>query len=252
MTGLLDWSLIGAPLLAGALVSATHVPLGREVLRRGIIFIDLAVAQIAALGVLVAHQLHLAQTPWAVQLSAAGAALAGALALHWSDRRFGAAQEALIGSAFVLAATGALLLLAGNPHGAEHLQDLLAGQLLWVHADQLWPVAALYAVVLTAWFAGARRSRLGFYLLFALSVTASVQLVGVYLVFATLILPALALRHGRSWRALVLGWVMAATGYATGLIVSLASDLPAGPLTVWCLAVLALISGTLSGRRACT
>jgi len=246
----LDWSVIGAPLLAGILVSASHVPLGREVLRRGIIFIDLAVAQIAGVGVILAQRFELGETPWAVQAAAAATALAGALLLHWTERRFGSAQEALIGSTFVLAATAGLLLLAGDPHGAEHMHDLLAGQLLWVHPAQLWPGAAVTALVLAAWFAGARHSRLGFYLLFALMVTASVQLVGVYLVFATLILPALATRRFPDARALPWGWTVAVAAYGLGLALSLAGDLPAGPLVVWCLALLAVVVGARPGRHA--
>ena len=99
---------------------------------------------------------------------------------------------------FVLAACAGLLLLAGNPHGGEHLKDLLVGQILWVSTQQLIGMAALTAVVLALWFGLRERlGRAGFYLLFALAVTASVQLVGVYLVFTSLIVPALAVRSLR-------------------------------------------------------
>ena len=95
-----------------------------------------------------------------------------------------------------LLAVNVILLLAGNPHGGEHLKDLLVGQILWVTPDQLWGVAALSAAVLAVWF-GAQRwlGQAGFYLVFAVAVTASVQLVGVYLVFSSLIMPALAVRR---------------------------------------------------------
>ena len=245
MSSVVDWSVIGVPLLAGLLVASTHVPLGREVLRRGIIFIDLAVAQIAGLGVIAAHQLDLAHESWALQLAAGLTALAGALLLYGFERRLGNALEALIGSTFVLAASGALLLLAGNPQGAEHMTEILSGQLLWVSAAQLWPTLVLYAVVLLFWFGPARGTRLGFYLLFALAVTASVQLVGVYLVFATLILPALATRRFAAAPALGLGWLVAGCGYGIGLVLSLHTDLPAGPLVVWTLAVTAWLTGAI-------
>lgn len=250
MNGLavLDAGVLGPPLLAGLLVTATHVPLGREVLRRGIIFIDLAVAQIAGLGVIAAYTLGGEHEGWGVQLAATVAAVAGALLLHWLGRRWPQVHEALIGTSFVLAATGGLLLLAGNPHGAEHVKELLSGQLLWTRADQLAPVAVLYALVLALWFTVGRKP-MAFYLLFALSVTASVQLVGVYLVFASLIVPALAVRRQRGARALIWGYLISAAGYAAGLILSAVTDLPTGPMVVWSLAAIALAVGTRTGRR---
>ena len=121
--------------------------------------------------------------------------LAGALFLTWTEQRFPDTQEALIGCLFVLAASLALVLLGQNPHGGEHMKDLLAGQILWVLPSQLITVAALYAVLLAVWFTLKERlGRSGFYVVFALAVTASVQLVGVYLIFASLIMPALAAR----------------------------------------------------------
>jgi zinc/manganese transport system permease protein len=249
----IDWSVLnfqvlGPPLLAGLLVSATHVPLGREVLKRGIIFIDLAVAQIVGLGVIVATTLGWHADGWGMQLAAAISALAGALILHWMEKRWPHVQEALIGSTFVLAATGALLVLAGNPHGAEHLQELLTGQILWVRFDQLLHVVVLYAVILGLWFGLRRRGRLGFYLLFALTVTASVQLVGVYLVFATLIVPALGVRTLDSSRGLIVGYALSASAYLAGLVTSALTDLPAGPVVVWMLATMGIITGWAFGK----
>jgi len=101
----LDPSLLLPPLIAGWLVLATHVPLGRRVLARGIIFLDLAIAQIAVLGVIAAHAFDLAAEGWPTQLAAAAAALAGAALLAVCERRWPEIQEALIGSAFVVAAS---------------------------------------------------------------------------------------------------------------------------------------------------
>ena len=193
---LLDWSIIGPALMAGMLVLSTHVPLGQVVLERGIIFIDLAIAQVAALGVIAAGFLGWEENIYAVQAAAVGSALVAAGGLNWTERRWPEIQEALIGTLFILAATGSVLLLAENPHGGEYLKDLLVGQILWTTWHMLIPVVVLYAVLLTVWFYG--RDRLGrpvFYATFAFAITASVQLVGVYLVFASLILPALATRH---------------------------------------------------------
>jgi len=234
-----DWSLLGPPLLAGLLVASTHVLLGRRVLERGIIFIDLTIAQVAALGVILAG-VHEADAGLTTQLAAATAALATAGLLTWTERRFRLLQEALIGSLYVLSACVALLVLAHNPHGAEHMQELLAGQILWVGYGQLVPVALLYALLLAAWLLLLRHRPAAFYFVFALAIMASVQLVGVYLVFATLILPAIATAGMGERRGLLTGYAMAAAGYALGLWLSVPFDLPAGPLIVCTLAGLAL------------
>ena len=235
-----ELSLLWPALAAGLLVAATHVPLGIQVLSRGIVFIDLAVAQIAGLGVVLADWLGFEPQGAAVQVSALGAALGAALLLNWTERRWPEVQEAIIGVSFVLAANAAILLLAANPHGAEHLKDLLVGQVLWVNPARLPIMAAVTAAIVLVWWLGRQRiGRPGFYILFACAVTMAVQLVGLYLVFATLIVPALAtraMRRGRIWA----GYAIAAAGYAAGLLLSTALDLPAGPLIVWAMTLLAL------------
>lgn len=237
-----DPALLAWPLAMGLLVLATHVPLGRRVLARGIIFLDLAVAQLAVLGVVAAHALDLADTGWAKQAAAAAAALAGAGVLAACERRWPDLQEALIGSTFVVAASLSVLLLSGDPHGGEHLAELMTGQILWTTSTQVWQLAALYAVLLAfmAW-RGARLGGLGFYLIFAVAITASVQQVGVYLVFASLILPALAVGRLPSRTALIAGWGLGALGYALGLLASARFDWPAGPAIVVTLASLTLM-----------
>lgn len=245
-----DLSLVWPALVAGLLVTATHVPLGAQVLRRGIVFIDLAVAQIAGLGVVAADWLGFSPHGAAAQVAALAAALSGALALNWTDRRWPEVQEAIIGVSFIVAANVAILLLAANPHAAEHLKDLLVGQVLWVSAPALAYVAASYAVLLALWFGlGERLGRAGFYLVFACAVTASVQLVGLYLVFATLIVPALATRT-LPRHALAAAWLLGALGYAAGLVFSLFTDLPASPLIVCCMTALALVVFCVTPRAA--
>lgn len=242
-----DWSLLASPLLAGLLVVSTHVLLGRKVLERGIIFIDLTIAQVAALGVIIAGAAGLAPDEggdWRSQVAAGVAALLAAALLTWTERHFRKLQEALIGSLYVLSASVAILVLTGNPHGAEHMQELLAGQILWTSLAQLWPVALLYTAVLAAWFLWARSRPAAFYFLFAVVVTASVQLVGVYLVFATLILPALATHGLRDRVGLPLGYAIGSGGYALGLWLSVPFDFPAGPFIVVALATLVLLTAT--------
>jgi zinc/manganese transport system permease protein len=238
----LDWGILGPALIAGLLVLATHVPLGAQVLERGIVFIDLAIAQIAGLGVIAADALGAPDGGLMVQLAAVSAALLGAWLLTWTEKRFAAQQEALIGVLFILAACAGILLLSGNPHGGEHLKDLLVGQILWVNTMQLVALGALSAVLLAALALGyvERLGRFGFYAVFALAVTASVQLVGVYLVFASLIIPALATRAWRGPRRQVLGYAIGALGYALGLALSALFDLPSGAVIVWTLAACAI------------
>ena len=245
----IDPRILAPAFAAGALVVATHVPLGIQVLARGIVFIDLAIAQVAGLGVIFADWLGLAPMGWGVQAAALTAALTGALCLTWTERRWPDVQEAIIGTTFVLAATGALLLLAANPHGGEHLKELLVGQILWVSWPRLLPVAAIYAVILALWFGARERiGRIGFYLLFAATVTISVQLVGLYLVFASLIMPALATYFWRRAR-LAACYLIGIGGYAIGLLASAFLDLPAGAVIVWTLALLGTPLFLFSGKR---
>lgn len=245
----LELQILGPAFLAGLLVIATHVPLGQEVLKRGIIFIDLAIAQIAGLGIIAAHSFGFEVDGWLVQVIAGASAMLGALLLNWTESHWQQGQEALIGVIFILAATTGILMLANNPHGGEHLQELLSGQILWVNLSTLLWVALLYVFVLLLWLRfKTRLGNLGFYLLFALTVTASVQLVGVYLVFSSLIIPALATlrlnllgKHRLFW-----GYFIGISGYAAGLVVSTVTDLPSGPMIVWCLA---LVAGVVVGWK---
>lgn len=246
----LDASILGPACLAGLIVLSTHVPLGMQVLRRGIIFIDLAIAQVAALGVILAQYFGIGDRGLAVQCAAAIAALAGALLLAWTDRRWPRQQEPLIGTLFVLAATGGLLLLANNPQGSEHLKDLLVGQILWVTPAQLWPAGLISALLLG--FLKWRWERFGglfFYAAFAVAITVSVQLVGVYLVFASLIVPALATVKLDGRRRLFAAYGIGALGYAAGLVLSALFDLPSGALIVWTLAGAGLLMQVFMGSR---
>src|SRR4029078_2832391 len=174
-----DFSIVWPALIAGCLVVLSHVPMGQQVLKRGIVFIDLAIAQVAGLGVIAATAAGMELQGWETQVAAVVAALLGAVLLTWPERKRPEVQEALIAVLFVLASTAQILLLANDPHGGEALKDLLAGQILWVSSSQLTRAAVLTAVVLLAWFRWREAlGRTGFYVLFAITVTVSVQLVG--------------------------------------------------------------------------
>lgn len=246
---LLDWSILGPAIVAGLVVLTTHVPLGIEVLKRGIIFIDLAIAQVAALGVLAASAIGWTDNVWLAQIAAVSAAMLAATGLNWTEQRWPHAQEPLIGILFVLAATGGILLLAGNPHGGEQLKDLLIGQILWSTWPSLLPIAALYAVLLGLWsLFGSRMGQIGFYLTFAFAVTASVQLIGVYLVFASLIIPALSASVLEGRNRLVAAYGIGAVSFVLGVGVSALLDLPTGAVTVWTMALVGVLSGSLLRR----
>jgi zinc/manganese transport system permease protein len=243
-------SILGPAFIAGLLVTAALVPFGFQVLKRGIVFIDLAVAQIAGVGVIFADFLGWEPQGVAVQISALAAALATAFLLTWTERRWPEVQEAIIGVVFVLGATGAILVLASNPHGGEHLKDLLVGQILWVSPARLPLQALIYASILAVWFGlGARLGRIGFYALFACAVTFSVQLVGLYLVFASLVVPALATYYA-SRRRLVKAYAVGLLGYALGLLLSLWLDLPSGAMIVWAMVLVAVFAAGLERRLA--
>jgi zinc/manganese transport system permease protein len=247
----LELSILGPACLAGLLVLSTHVPLGQQVLARGIIFIDLAIAQVAALGVIFAQYFGIEEQGYGVEIAAAIAALCGGALLTWTDRKWPDFLEPLIGTLFVLAATGSLLLLANNPHGSEHLKDLLVGQILWVSYEHLIGTAVLSAALLAVmWWQRARLAGPLFYAVFALAITASVQLVGVYLVFASLIIPALATAGTNGVRRLVTAYIIGAAGYISGLVLSAVLDLPSGAMIVWTLAGCGVIARLLMSVSA--
>lgn len=245
-----ELSILWPALIAGVLVVLSHVPLGQQVLSRGIVFIDLAIAQVAGLGVIAAHSFGLGVTAWSTQIAAGAAALAGALLLTWTERRRAEVQEALIGILFVLASTAQILILANDPHGGEDLKDLLAGQILWVTPQQLVHAAILTGIFLFAWFRFRQQlGRVGFYVAFALVVTISVQLVGVYLVFTSLIVPAVATYRYPPKRQLAVGYALAFVSYILGLVLSAVFDLPSSPVIVWAMALIGLLVH-FGGREA--
>lgn len=212
-------------------------------------FIDLAIAQVVGLAIILLG-LWLEEPVWIVGQGAAFAAgIAIALFFRWIERESPDEQEAVIGSSFIVAASVALLALANEPQGGETLRHVLSGQLLfatWGDIASFLPVYGLFAVL---WLAVPRlRAGTGFFVLFALVITASMQLVGIYVVFASLILPALAARSGRDyvhWRAFASGGV----AVVAALAISAAADLPTGPFLVACLAASAAVMRLLYRKR---
>ena len=241
MGGLETLEILLPAAAAGLMIAIIHGPLGIEVLRRGIIFIDLAIAQIAGLCVVLV-KLWLHEPNWMLtQLAAGMAALLAAAFFRWVEKALPHEQEAIIGSSFILAASAVLLALANHPQGGEEIQHILSGQMLFISWTEILTFLPLYATATALWFCFPRiRSGMGFFALFALVVTASVQLVGVYVVFASLILPALAVNTSggsREHMAIVLGGIAVVASIALSAV----SDLPTGPILVFGLALTAIV-----------
>jgi zinc/manganese transport system permease protein len=200
--------------------------------------------------VIIAGLLGLTEQPLLVQIIAAVSALSGAALLSWIEDRLSEVKEACIGLTFVLAASLGILLMSRDAHAGEHLKDLLVGQILWVSNNQLIATAVLSAVLLLAWYRmRSRLQHLGFYALFALAVTASVQLIGIYLVFASLIVPSLATYRLQRNR-IKFAWLTGIAGYAIGLLLSAWFDLPAGAAIVWTMAIAGISIALLIKPRA--
>lgn len=247
--GALSLDILGPALVAGLLILATHVPLGMIVLNRGLIFIDIALAQVAALGVVFASLMWGASSIWVVQLCAVGAAIGCSAILTWTDSRWPEIQEAIIGVIYAMAAAAQIILLAYSPNGAEQLKALMVGQILWVTPLQLVIVAAIYAAVLAIWFfRDLARERLLFYAVFAVAITASVQIVGVLLVFASLIVPAMAARRAPPGWQMTIAFNVGVVGYLAGLLASAVLDLPTGAAIVVTLIPVALAAAMLMER----
>ncbi|PZP94473.1 MAG: zinc/manganese transporter permease [Variovorax paradoxus] len=228
---------LAAPVAALAVACLALVPLGAQVLARGVVFIDLAVAQVAACGALTCA-LALDHPPaWATALAAGAAALAGAAAVRAIARRAPRQREALIGLVYVAGASIAVLAAAQAPHGRELLTALLAADVLWAP----WPATALLAgaALLVSLAAGRLRRDAWFYPVFALALSAAVPALGLYLVFALLIAPALWLARGLR---LVGAQALAALACALGLALSWARDWPSGACVALALCGLGLMA----------
>jgi len=241
-----------------------HAYFGIQVLARKVIFVDLALAQIAALGATVAFTLgHPAQSPATYGYSLAFTLLAAvllALTRSWGTR---VPQEALIGVIYVVAAAAAILLIDRAPQGAEHLKQILTGNILTSGLDEVAVIVPLYAAVgLLHWPLRHRLSGAGsllwefvFYASFGVVVTSSVAIAGVLLVFSFLIIPAaIGVMFASSLpRQLAIGWIVGTLTSAAGLAASFAFDLPTGAAMVCAfggaLAIAGLLYPLLRGDR---
>jgi zinc/manganese transport system permease protein len=265
--------LLWLPFLACLVLTAIHVYLGLHVLARGVIFVDLALAQVAALGITLAflagHPIQSDAAYWyALAFTACGAALFSATRI----RRASIPQEAVIGIVYAVSAALAILVVDRAPQGAEHIRQLLVGNILTVGAGDVGRLALLYAAI-GALHAVMRRPILeisfdpdgaaargrairwwdfAFYVTFGIVVTSSVRIAGVLLVFSYLIVPAAvgALLSASVGARLAIGWAAGALVSAAGLWASFAWDLPTGAAVVATFGALMAAVAVALGLRA--
>jgi zinc/manganese transport system permease protein len=245
---------LALPALACVALVGIHAYFGLHVLRRNVIFVDLALAQVAALGATAAFILgHLPQSPAAYGYSLAFTLVSAAFLAstrRWSDR---IPQEALIGVLYVVAAAAALLLVDRAPQGAEHIRQILTGNILTVGVNELaWAIALYLAVGLAH-----PRIKVGgwlgeflFYASFGLVVTSSVALAGVLLVFAFLIIPAaIGVLHAQAFgRQLLIAWGVGTGVALAGLVASYTLDLSTGATLVCAYGIALLFTGLARAR----
>lgn len=264
---------MAAPFAACVVIALIHAYLGLHVLLRGVIFVDLALAQMAALGAVVAlvnGHAHGNAISFAYSL---GATLLGAAIFSMSRLEHSRVpQEAIIGITFVVASAATLLVADRAPEGAEAIKELLSGSILWATWGTVGKLARIYAVVAVAHYllrrriiaisedaeaaaAAGLRVRLWdfvFYALFGLVITLSVEIAGVLMVFAYLVAPAIiALAASDGWRGrLAVGATLATLASAAGLAASYGWDLPSGPAIVCVLGLfLAVFAAWRTVRR---
>ncbi len=245
------------PFLACLLLAGIHVYLGIHVLARKVIFVDLALAQIAAFGavygVLLGYEMH--DDAWAIKGFSLAFAILGAAVFSLTRMRHERIpHEAIIGITYAGALSATILASANLAHGADEVRDLLAGSILWVQGDVLIATAILYALVglfhylfrhkflqLSLNPELAEQQGLSvrwwdflFYLTFGFIVTSSVAIAGVLLVFSYLVIPAvIAMLLAQSLTGrLIVGWIVGALVSFLGVAISYAGDLPSGPTIV--------------------
>ena len=267
----MDLGLFLPPLVACLVIVAIHSYLGLHVIAREVIFVDLSLAQMAALGSAIAvlagsEPDSMTAFIYALCFTSLGAAV---FALTRTDPGGRVPQEALIGIVYVVASAAAILVADRTPRGGEAIKDILVGSLLWVSWPEIGRLAAVYAAIgLFHWFLRHRFLAISFhpevaqtrgwniklwdflfYLSFGLVITFSVPIAGVLLVFSFLVVPAaIAFQFASRPGALALvSWASGILASAGGLWLSFHYDLPTGPLVV-CMFGLLLILAFLVRR----
>ena len=255
--------LIIPPIVAGLVILAIHAYLGLHVIARGVIFVDLAFAQIAALGTTVGILLGIGHGPGEL-LFALGFTLLGALIFSFTRMEDSAVpQEAIIGITFVVASAAVILIAGLTAEGAEHIRETMTGTLIWVDWPTIGKMAGAYAVVGAFHFAyrrrflsltftpegmnGRRMWDFLFYVSFGVVIAFSVNVAGVLMVFSALVIPGVVafLFTNRFGTALRIAWGAGAVAIIGGIGASFYWDLATGPLLVCAFGVLVVVAGVL-------
>ena len=245
--------LLLPPFVTGMIILFTHAYFGLHVIQREVIFVDLALAQIAALGATVAFMLGAAHGSAMGYVFSFGFTLLGALIFSVTRMDDSPVpQEALIGITFVVASAAVILISSFSAEGTEHLRETMTGALIWVTWPTVLKVALSYGAIglfhylmrrtmLAITFAPGRIHRLRlwdfvFYATFGVVITSSVQIAGVLMVFSVLVIPAvIAFFFTRSFaRALLLAWGSGTVAIVAGLAISFSADVTTGPVLVVC------------------
>jgi zinc/manganese transport system permease protein len=262
------FALMWVPFLMCLVLTGIHAYLGFHVIAREVVFVDIALAQIAALGATAAFLFDYELDTWESYASALGFTIlgAGVLALTRTRERH-VSQEGVIGVVYAVSAAAAVLLADRTPHGAEHLRGMLVGSILSVGGAEVFKVAILYSIIgLFHWLcrqpfflistdpAAAYRDGWRvrwwdflFYASFGVVVTSSVRIAGVLLVFSYLIVPALAaiVVGGRMRTRLIVGWAFGTLVSVVAMVASAVLDLPTGATVVCAFGVILLGLGLI-------
>ncbi len=264
------FAILWAPFLMCLVLTGIHAYLGVHVLAREVVFVDIAMAQIAALGATAAFLVGYETDTWESYAYGLSATIIGALVLALTrTRKRHVSQEAIIGVVYAVSSAAAVLLSDRAAHGAEQVRSMLVGNLLAVRPPEVLEVAILYSLVgLLHWFCRRPfflistkpdrayeegwRVRLWdflFYASFGVVVTSSVRIAGVLLVFSYLIVPALAgvTLGGSVVSRLLIGWAFGTLVSVIGMVASAALDLPTGA-TVVCAFGLTLVAFGIASR----
>jgi zinc/manganese transport system permease protein len=267
------FSVMGPALAACLLLTAIYVYFGLHIVRRGVIFVDLALAQVAAMGGTVAFLLGYSLEGQGAYLFSLAFACCGSVVFTLArSREEVVPQEAIIGIVYAFAAAATVLLVDKAPHGAEHIKYLLVGNILWVSWSTIgWLFLIILVVAFFHYYfrrnielvsvdpGRARKAGvpvllwdLLFYLSLAWVVTSSVQTAGVLLIFSFLIVPAVCgLLLSRSfWASLLLGWIVGIGVSLSGSALSYILDLPTGATIICLFGVTLLVIATLIGTYA--
>lgn len=262
-------SLMWVPFLMCLVLTGIHAYLGFHVIAREVVFVDIALAQIAALGATAAFLVGYELETWESYASALAFTLLGAVVLALTrSRKRHVSQEAVIGVVYAVSAAGAVLLADRSPHGAEHLRGMLVGSILSVRGTEVLKVAILYAIIgLFHWlcrepfflistdpdaaYRDGWRVRWWdflFYGSFGVVVTSSVRIAGVLLVFSYLVVPALAaiVVGGGMRTRLVIGWAFGTVVSVVAMLASAVLDLPTGATVVCAFGVMLLALGLIA------